>query len=76
MWGLGDILSIMCNPVTKTQVIRLGNKNLYLLSHLAESPSGSNVLFYRAFSLGIFTKPSMIKKIVRIGLFHAYQSYW
>lgn len=53
--GLGDIGDSSLYPVqssiAKTQVIRLDNKNLYLLSYLAKSPSESTVLYFIVHSL-------------------------
>lgn len=44
------VLSIMYNPVLP-KLIRLGNKNLYLLNYLAKSPSESTVLYFIVHSL-------------------------
>lgn len=53
--GLDDIgdssLYRVQSSIAKTQVIRLGNKNLYLLSYLAKSPSESTVLYFIVHSL-------------------------
>lgn len=55
MWGLDDIgdssLYHVQSSITKTQGIRLGNKNLYLLNYLAKSPSESTVLYFIVHSL-------------------------